>query len=66
MTVVARILLVWLAGYLFASGWINEALRDILTADVEAAALAQAALSGFVTGLWWLWWRLAKRFGWRT
>ena len=66
MAVIARILLVWLAGYLFASGRINEELRDILTTDVEAAALAQAALSGFVTGLCWLWWRLAKRFGWRT
>ena len=66
MTVIARILLVWLAGYLFASGRINEELRDILTTDAEAAALAQATLSGFVTGLWWLWWRLAKRFGWRT
>lgn len=66
MTVIARILLVWLAGYLFASGWINEELRDILTTDAEAAALAQATLSGFVTGLWWVWWRLAKRFGWRT
>ena len=66
MAIVARILLVWLAGYLFASGRINEELRDILTTNAEAAALVQAALSGFVTGLWWLWWRLAKRMGWRT
>ena len=66
MAIVARILLVWLAGYLFASGRINEELRDILTTNAEATALAQALLSGFVTGLWWVWWRIAKRCGWHT
>jgi hypothetical protein len=66
MSVIARILLVWLAGYLFASGRINEEIRDILTTDPDAAALAQAALSGLFTLLWWGWWRLAKRMKWHT
>lgn len=66
MIVIARILLVWLAGFLFASGRINEEIRDILTTDMEAAALVQTFLSGLVTGIWWAWWRLAKRWGWHT
>lgn len=66
MAILARILLVWLAGYLFASGRINEELRDLLTTDARAAALIQTALSGAATGLWWVWWRLAKKCGWHT
>lgn len=66
MAVIVRIFLVWLAGYLFASGAINESLMRTLATDAEVAALVQAGLSAAVTGIWALWWRLAKRFGWST
>jgi hypothetical protein len=61
-----RILLYIVAGWLFSSGYVSAEIRDVLTNDPEAAAMVQAALSAVVAGASWLWWRLAKRFGWDT
>lgn len=62
----ARIILYIIAGNLMASGWINDELRMVLTTDEEVAAAVQVALAGIVSGISWAWWRLAKRFGWKT
>lgn len=62
MLVVARVLLVFIAGFLASKGYIPEELRQMLTTDPDVAT----ALSGGLVLIWALWWRIAKRFGWRT
>ena len=66
MAVFARVFLVFLSGVLFSSGWINDELRALLQTDPDVAEAVQVALSGVAAGLWWAWWRLARRFGWTT
>lgn len=62
----SRIFVVWLSGFLWSSGWINDEIQQMLTTDPEIADAVQVVLSGVVAGIWWAWWRLAKRFGWAT
>jgi len=60
---VSRILLLWLSGWLMSSGWINDELQQMLLTDPDVAGALQVALSGATAGIWWAWWRLAKRWG---
>ena len=60
---VSRILLLWLSGWLMSSGWINDELQQMLLTDPSVADALQVALSGVAAGVWWAWWRLAKRWG---
>lgn len=61
-----RIILYILAGWLFASGHINDEIRQLMTTDPDVAALVQAGIAAVTAGVSWLWWQLAKRFGWST
>jgi hypothetical protein len=61
-----RIILYILAGWLFSSGHVSAEIRDMLTTDPDVVAAVQAGLSAAVAGASWVWWRLAKRFGWST
>lgn len=63
MGVYIRILLWIVTGALLSSGWITEELRARVLNDPQAAEYAQMVLSGFVAGITWFWWRLAKRWG---
>lgn len=62
----SRILIMWLSGFLMSSGWINDELQQMLTTDPDITDAVQVAMSGAAAGVWWAWWRLAKRFGWST
>lgn len=63
---ISRMLLFWLSGFLMSSGWINDELQRMLLTDPGIADALQTALSGVFAGLWFAWWRLAKRWGWTT
>ena len=64
MIVYVRILLHVLAGWLLASGWINEEIKTLVTTDEQVALGVQALLAGIIHGISVVWWRLASRFGW--
>ena len=63
---ISRVLLLWLSGWLLSSGWINDELQQMLLTDPAITDALQIALSGAAAGVWWAWWRLAKRWGWAT
>lgn len=63
---ISRVLLLWLSGWLLSSGWINDELQQMLLTDPIITDALQIALSGAAAGVWWAWWRLAKRWGWAT
>lgn len=63
---ISRVLLLWLSGWLLSSGWINDELQQMLLTDPTITDALQIALSGAAAGVWWAWWRLAKRWGWAT
>lgn len=62
----SRILLLWLSGVLMSSGWINDELQQMLLTDPAITDALQVALSGAAAGIWWAWWKLAKRWGLKT
>ena len=61
-----RIMLYILAGWLFSSGYVSDEIRDLITTDPANAEGVQLALSAALAWVSWVWWRLAKRFGWST
>ena len=61
-----RIILYILAGWLFSSGRVSAEIRDMLTTDPDVVAAVQAGIAAVTAGASWVWWRLAKRFGWST
>lgn len=66
MTVWIRIFMYIVAGWLMSSGLINEEVRQLLTTDPDVAAAIQVALAAVLAAANVIWWRLAKRFGWKT
>lgn len=66
MIVYIRILIHVLAGWLLASGYINDEIKAMLTDDPQVALAVQAVLAAMVHGAGVLWWRLSKRMGWST
>lgn len=66
MIVYTRILIHVLAGWLLASGYINEEVKSLLTDDPEFALAIQTAIAAAVHGVGVAWWRLSKRMGWAT
>lgn len=66
MIVYIRILLHVFAGWLLASGWINEEVKTLITTDDQVAFGVQAVLAAVVHGVTVVWWRVANRFGWAT
>jgi hypothetical protein len=66
IALVSRIFIVWLSGFLMASGWINDEIQQMLLTDPEFATAIQAALSALAMGGWLAFWRIAKRLGWAT
>lgn len=66
MTVYVRILLQVLAGYLLASGYINEEVKSLIVDDPTVAVGIQIALAAIVHAAGLAWWRIAKRLGWST
>ena len=67
MTALAsRILIVWLSGFLMASGWINDEIQQMLLTDTDIATAVQAGLSAVAMFVWWGFWQLAKYLGWKT
>jgi hypothetical protein len=69
LVVIIRILLGWIGVYLASSGLPPE-LVHLLTQDPQTvgavANLAGLILGSVLAGAQIVWWRLAKRFGWRT
>lgn len=65
MSVYPRIILYIISGWLMSSGRINAELRDMLN-DPQAADMLQPVFGTLVAGSSWVWWRIAKRFGWAT
>lgn len=63
---ITRLLLIWLSGWLYSSGWLNEELQQMLLTDPAIADALQVGLSGVAMGAWYGFWRLAKRWGWTT
>lgn len=61
-----RILLHVIAGILLTNGWINEEIRDQIVNDPQIALGVQVALAAVFHVASLIWWRLAKRFGWKT
>ncbi|MET3601060.1 hypothetical protein [Martelella mangrovi] len=66
MTVYVRILLYIVSGWMVSSGLINEEVKRIITTDPAVADGVQAVLAGLLTTATVYWWRLARRFGWKT
>lgn len=63
---ISRLALVWLSGWLYSSGWLNDELQQMLLNDPSIADATQVALSGVSMAAWLGFWRLAKRWGWTT
>ncbi len=66
MIVYIRILIHVLAGWLLASGYINDEIKSMLTDDPMVADGIQALAAASVHGLGVVWWRISKHFGWST
>lgn len=66
MTVVIRIILYIIAGYLLRGGWIPEDVAEQISNNEELVLLLEAGVGVVVTAGTVLWWRLAKRWGWKT
>ncbi|MAU21104.1 MAG: hypothetical protein CMH13_11295 [Martelella sp.] len=66
MTVYVRILLYIVAGWMLSSGLINKEVERIITTDPVIATGVQALLGSAVALATGYWWKLAKRFGWKT
>lgn len=66
MTVVIRIILYIVAGYLLRGGWIPEDVAEQISNNEELVLLLEAGVGVVVTAGTVLWWRLAKRWGWST
>lgn len=61
-----RIFLHVFAGWLLTNGYVNEELRDLISSDAGLADAVQVMLAVAVHIATLAWWRLAKRFGWKT
>lgn len=61
-----RILLHVIAGMLLTSGYINEEIKSLIVDDPAVANSVQLAVAAVAHGAALLWWRLAKRMGWKT
>ncbi len=66
MTVYVRILLYIVSGWMVSSGLINEEVKRIITTDPAIADGVQLVLAALVSSISLYWWKLAKRFGWKT
>ncbi|WP_319519710.1 hypothetical protein [uncultured Martelella sp.] len=66
MTVYVRILLYIVSGWMVSSGLINEEVKRIITTDPAVADGVQLVLAGLVSSISLYWWKLARRFGWKT
>lgn len=66
MIVYVRILIHVLAGYLLASGYINDEVKSLIVDDPQIALAVQALIAAAVHGVGVAWWKMAHRLGWRT
>lgn len=66
MTVIIRILLYIVAGYLLRGGWIPQDFADDISNNDELLSLLEVGAGMVIAAGTALWWRLAKRFGWKT
>jgi hypothetical protein len=66
MTVWIRIGLYILAGWLASSGLIGDEVKGIITTDPAVADSINLAVSAVIACGSVLWWKLAKRMGWKT
>ncbi|TCL70662.1 hypothetical protein [Rhizobium sp. BK251] len=66
MTVWIRIALYIFAGWLASSGIIGDEVKGIITTDPTVADTINLAVSAAIASGSVLWWKLAKRMGWKT
>ncbi|MCS3742004.1 MULTISPECIES: hypothetical protein [Rhizobium] len=66
MTVWIRIGLYIFAGWLASSGLIGDEVKGIITTDPAVADSINLAVSAVIAAGSVLWWKLAKRMGWKT